>query len=237
MWKKNRWMRPERVMALGFLALILLGGVLLSLPCAAQNGRSIGLGNGLFTATSAVCVTGLVAVDTGTTFSLFGQITLLALIQIGGLGFMAFATLTMVLLGRKIGLRDRMLLRESMNTSGLSGLVRLTRWYLTAALVIVENPKNLKIVELEAPQLPRSLDDAQIALAVINTTYASQIGLTPAKDGIFVEGKESPYVNLIVAREDNKDAENVKKFVQAYQSDEVYEAANKIFNGGAVKGW
>ena len=85
--------------------------------------------------------------------------------------------------------------------------------------------------------LPRSLDDAQIALAVINTTYASQIGLTPAKDGIFVEGKESPYVNLIVAREDNKDAENVKKFVQAYQSDEVYEAANKIFNGGAVKGW
>ncbi|MGH4062392.1 methionine ABC transporter substrate-binding lipoprotein MetQ [Klebsiella pneumoniae] len=108
---------------------------------------------------------------------------------------------------------------------------------LPTSLDIVENPKNLKIVELEAPQLPRSLDDAQIALAVINTTYASQIGLTPAKDGIFVEGKESPYVNLIVAREDNKDAENVKKFVQAYQSDEVYEAANKIFNGGDVKGW
>jgi len=72
---------------------------------------------------------------------------------------------------------------------------------------------------------------------VINTTYASQIGLTPAKDGIFVVDKDSPYVNLIVSREDNKDAENVKKFVQAYQSDEVAEAANKIFNGGAVKGW
>ena len=108
---------------------------------------------------------------------------------------------------------------------------------LPTSLDIVENPKNLKIVELEAPQLPRSLDDQQIALAVINTTYASQIGLTPAKDGIFVEDKDSPYVNLIVSREDNKDAENVKKFVQAYQSDEVAEAANKIFNGGAVKGW
>ncbi|STJ13269.1 D-methionine-binding transport system MetQ precursor [Escherichia coli] len=71
--------------------------------------------------------------------------------------------------------------------------------------MLLENPKNLKIVELEAPQLPRSLDDAQIALAVINTTYASQIGLTPAKDGIFVEDKDSPYVNLIVTREDNKD--------------------------------
>ncbi|WP_300002007.1 MetQ/NlpA family lipoprotein [uncultured Cedecea sp.] len=108
---------------------------------------------------------------------------------------------------------------------------------LPTVLDVVENPKKLKLVELEAPQLPRSLDDAQIALAIINTTYASQIGLTPAKDGIFVEDKESPYVNLIVAREDNKDAENVKKFVQAYQSDEVNDAANKAFNGGAVKGW
>jgi len=108
---------------------------------------------------------------------------------------------------------------------------------LPTSLDIVENPKKLKIVELEAPQLPRSLDDQQIALADINTTYASQIGLTPEKDGIFVEDKDSPYVNLIVSREDNKDAENVKKFVQAYHSDEVAAAAEKIFNGGAVKGW
>ncbi|MBX9385846.1 MetQ/NlpA family lipoprotein, partial [Serratia marcescens] len=100
---------------------------------------------------------------------------------------------------------------------------------LPTVLDVTENSKNLKLVELEAPQLPRSLDDQQIALAVINTTYASQIGLTPAKDGLFVEDKDSPYVNLLVAREDNKDAENVKKFVQAYQSDEVDAAANKIF--------
>ncbi|MFC0226180.1 MetQ/NlpA family lipoprotein [Serratia aquatilis] len=119
------------------------------------------------------------------------------------------------------------------------GLIKLKEGVglLPTVLDVTENPKNLKLVELEAPQLPRSLDDQQIALAVINTTYASQIGLTPAKDGLFVEDKESPYVNIMVAREDNKDAENVKKFVQAYQSDEVNEAANKIFNGGAVKGW
>lgn len=120
-----------------------------------------------------------------------------------------------------------------------AGLIKLKEGVglLPTSLDIVENPKNLKIVELEAPQLPRSLDDQQIVLAVINTTYASQIGLTPAKDGIFVEDKDSPYVNLLVSREDNKDAENVKKFVEAYQSDEVAESANKIFNGGAVKGW
>ncbi len=75
------------------------------------------------------------------------------------------------------------------------------------------------------------------AVISVPTIGMMKIGLTPAKDGIFVEDKESPYVNLIVTREDNKDAENVKKFVQAYQSDEVYEAANKVFNGGAVKGW
>ncbi|MGK4330591.1 MetQ/NlpA family lipoprotein [Lonsdalea quercina] len=108
---------------------------------------------------------------------------------------------------------------------------------LPTSLDIVENPKHVKLVELEAPQLPRSLDDDQIALAVINTTYASQINLTPTKDGLFVEDKDSPYVNLLVAREDNKDADNVKKFVSAYQSDEVNQAALKTFNGGAVKGW
>ncbi|MGL5740547.1 MAG: MetQ/NlpA family lipoprotein [Plesiomonas shigelloides] len=107
---------------------------------------------------------------------------------------------------------------------------------LNATLLdVVDNPKKIKLVELEAPQLPRSLDD--VDLAIINTTYASQIGLTPPKDGLFVEDKASPYVNLIVAREDNKDAENVQKFVKAFQTEEVYQAANEVFKGGVVKGW
>ncbi|SON49437.1 methionine ABC transporter substrate-binding lipoprotein MetQ [Vibrio tapetis] len=100
---------------------------------------------------------------------------------------------------------------------------------------IVENPKNISIVELDAAQLPRSLDD--VALSVINTTYASSINLTPEKDGIFVEDKDSPYVNLIVSREENLNAENVQNFVKAYQTDEVYKAAMDIFQGGVVKGW
>ncbi|MGL4861397.1 MAG: MetQ/NlpA family lipoprotein [Enterobacteriaceae bacterium] len=108
---------------------------------------------------------------------------------------------------------------------------------LPTLLDVVDNPKHLKLIELEAPQLPRSLDDQQIALAVINTTYASQIGLTPTKDGLFMEGKDSPYVNIIAARTDDQNSEKVKNFVKAFQSDEVYEAANKIFKGGAVKGW
>ncbi len=100
---------------------------------------------------------------------------------------------------------------------------------------IVENPKNITIVELDAAQLPRSLDD--VALSIINTTYASSINLTPEKDGVFVEDKESPYVNLIVARQDNVQNENVQNFVKAYQTEEVYTAAKEIFKGGVVKGW
>ncbi len=102
---------------------------------------------------------------------------------------------------------------------------------------VTVNTHNLKLIELDAPQLPRSLDDPKIALAVINTTYASQLGLTPGKNSLFVEDKYSPYVNVIVAREDNKDADTVKKFVQAWQSVEVSAAANKLFNNGAVPGW
>ncbi|KYN84840.1 DL-methionine transporter substrate-binding subunit [Vibrio cidicii] len=100
---------------------------------------------------------------------------------------------------------------------------------------IVGNSKNLTIVELDAAQLPRSLDD--VALSIINTTYASSINLTPQKDGVFVEDKESPYVNLIVARQNNVQAENVQNFVKAYQTEEVYKAASEIFQGGVVKGW
>ena len=117
------------------------------------------------------------------------------------------------------------------------GLLKLKEGADLSATVldIVSSPKNLKFIELEAPQLPRSLDD--VSLAVINTTYASSINLSPEKDGIFVEDKESPYVNLIVARKDNVKAENVKTFVKAYQSEAVYQAAMEIFKDGVVKGW
>lgn len=120
-----------------------------------------------------------------------------------------------------------------------AGLIKLKAnvGLLPTSLDIVSNPKQLKIVELEAPQLPRALDDPKITIAVINTTYSSQIGLTPAHDGLLVEDKDSPYVNLIVARDDNQNEQKVKEFVKAYQSAQVAQAADKIFKGGVVKGW
>jgi len=120
-----------------------------------------------------------------------------------------------------------------------NGLIKLgdNVGLLPTVVDITENPKNLKILELEAPQLPRSLDDDNVTIAIINNTFSSAIGLVPSRDALFVEDKDSPYVNLIVTREDNKDDEKVKKFVSAFQSTEVEEAAEREFKGGAIKGW
>lgn len=102
---------------------------------------------------------------------------------------------------------------------------------------IAENPKQLKILEIEAPQLPRVLDDKEVIIAVINNNFAAQAGLNPDQYGILKEDKNSPYVNVIVAREDNKNLEKVKNFVKSYQSKAVEQAAIEAFKGGAVKGW
>ncbi|MDZ9050811.1 MetQ/NlpA family lipoprotein, partial [Escherichia coli] len=108
---------------------------------------------------------------------------------------------------------------------------------LPTALDITDNPRHLQIMELEGAQLPRVLDEPKVDVAIISTTYIQQTGLSPVHDSVFIEDKNSPYVNILVAREDNKNAENVKEFLQSYQSSEVAKAAETIFNGGAVPGW
>lgn len=100
---------------------------------------------------------------------------------------------------------------------------------------IIENPKNIQIKQVDTVLLTRSLDD--VDLAVINNTYAGQAGLSPEKDGIIVESKDSPYVNLVVSREDNKDDPRLQTFVKAFQTEDVFQEALKLFNGGVVKGW
>ena len=132
----HRGLNAIHMIALGFAGIILLGSFLLSLPCATLSGESIGWFDALFTSTSAVCVTGLIVVDTGTTFNLFGRIVLLCLIQVGGLGFMTFATMLFRLLGRRISLRERMLIRESLNEEGVGGMVSLMAWVAKCAFSV-----------------------------------------------------------------------------------------------------
>ncbi len=121
-----RRFQPTRVVAVGFILLILLGTCLLTLPIASKR-APLGFLDALFTATSATCVTGLSVADTYMQFSLFGQVVILTLIQIGGLGFMTLATYIAVLFRRTIHLRGRILAQESVNGYGLEGIIRLTR--------------------------------------------------------------------------------------------------------------
>nr|WP_330389574.1 TrkH family potassium uptake protein [Geosporobacter ferrireducens] len=129
-------LNPAQIMVLGFASVILIGSILLNLPIASRNGESIGFVNALFTATSAVCVTGLVVVDTGTYWTVFGQTVILFLIQIGGLGFMTLATLIFFILGKKITLRERLVMQEALNQFKISGIVRLTQYILVATFLI-----------------------------------------------------------------------------------------------------
>lgn len=100
---------------------------------------------------------------------------------------------------------------------------------------IKENPKQLKFKELDAAQLARSLPD--VDLAVINTNYAIPAGLSPRKDALFIEGKDSPYANIIVIRKDEIKDPRMKQLVAALQSDAVLKATQRIFKGQAIVAW
>lgn len=129
-------LHPTQILVLGFAAVILIGSMLLNLPIASQDGQSIGFVNALFTSTSAVCVTGLVVVDTLTHWTIFGQIVILFLIQIGGLGFMTMGTLFALILGKKITLKKRLIIQEALNQFNVSGVVRLTKYVLIMTFTI-----------------------------------------------------------------------------------------------------
>ena len=122
-----RRIRPGQLIVLVFLGIILLGAGLLFLPAAARSGRPTPFLTSLFTATSATCVTGLIRVDTGTHWTMFGQVVILLLIQVGGLGFMTIACLFFFALRRRIGLRQRMVLAQALGSDTYSGIVSLVR--------------------------------------------------------------------------------------------------------------
>ncbi|VBB05858.1 nlpa lipoprotein [Lucifera butyrica] len=97
---------------------------------------------------------------------------------------------------------------------------------------IIDNPKNLKVVELEAPQLPRALDD--VTLAVINTNYALEAKLVPTKDALFIEQKDSPYVNVLVVRKGDENRPEIQALTKALTSDAVRKFINEKYKGAVV---
>ena len=133
---KKKSMNATRIVAGGFAAIILLGTLLLMLPFASKSGESAGFLNSLFTATSATCVTGLIPVDTGMSWTFFGQLVIIALIQLGGLGFMTVITMVSFLLRRRIGLSERLIMVSTLNLNDMDGVVRVVRHALIGTFTL-----------------------------------------------------------------------------------------------------
>jgi trk system potassium uptake protein TrkH len=130
-------MSPQSLIAVGFLAMIAVGTALLMLPIAAANGQpTLTFSEAAFTSTSATCVTGLSVIDVGTRLSLFGQLTLLALIQLGGLGITAFGTFFLVLIGRRLSMRSEFVLMDAYGMEKVNSLRGLLTWTVLLTVII-----------------------------------------------------------------------------------------------------
>ncbi len=125
---------PGRLISLGFASVILIGAIILWLPISANDGVNVRFIDALFTSTSAVCVTGLIAVDTADTFNIFGRTVVGLLIQIGGLGVTSLGVAILLFAGKKVGIKGRVLMRESMNLNSLKGIMQLVKAVLFTTL-------------------------------------------------------------------------------------------------------
>lgn len=136
MGKKKWTLSTTQIIMLSFLAVIALGSLLLALPVSAADGRPVPYLDALFTATTATCVTGLVTLTTATAWSTFGQAVILVLIQVGGLGVITILSAVMLLLNRRMGLGDRLLLQDAFNLNSLSGIVRFVKRVLLGTFLV-----------------------------------------------------------------------------------------------------
>lgn len=135
-WRRRLRLSPTQTIACVFVALILLGAILLTLPVASRSGEECDFLSALFTATSATCVTGLVMFDTWTRWSGFGQTVILLLIEIGGLGFMSVASTVVFLLRRRVGLRQRMVMAQALSVSDMEGIVKLQKIAIVGSILV-----------------------------------------------------------------------------------------------------
>ncbi len=132
----RRQLSQTQFIAYGFMVMIVIGTLLLMLPWSSKSGESQGFLDCLFTAVSASCVTGLIVADTWSNWTIFGQLVILTMIQIGGLGFVTIGVFISIVLRRKIGLKQRGLMQESVNTLHLSGVVKLARKIIFGTIII-----------------------------------------------------------------------------------------------------
>ncbi|MCM1226607.1 MAG: Trk family potassium uptake protein [Clostridium sp.] len=188
---KNSITYPKTV-ALGFLILIAVGTILLMLPAASRGSGSADFTEALFTSTSASCVTGLVVADTYSNWTLFGQIVIICLIQIGGLGFLTILTMFSMFFHRRIGLRERGLLQESVNTMYIGGIVKLMKKILIGTFAVESAGAVLLAV--------RFIPEMGVAAGIYNSVFTSISAFCNA--GFDLMGRYGEYSSLTRFRDD-----------------------------------
>lgn len=189
----GNYLRPVQIITMGFAGLILVGAVLLCLPFATVSGKSAGFFSALFTSTSASCVTGLIVHDTASYWSFWGQLIILLLIQIGGLGVVTMAVAIHMISGKKIGLGQRSQMQQSISAPQIQGIVKLARFIILSALAI----EGIGAAALA----PRLIPDYGIIKGIWFAIFHSVSAFCNAGFDLFGT-VESPYVSLVGYRYD-----------------------------------
>lgn len=190
---------PPQALAIGFLIMITLGALLLSLPASSASGEAIPILDALFMATSATCVTGLTLLNVGQELTTFGQVVLLLLVQIGGLGFMTVATLAALVFRRRISFRERLILQEAMNQNTTEGIVRLIRKVLLYALIIEAAGAILLAIRwsFEFPLGQALYFGVFHSISIFNNAGFDLFGAFPGRLGSLMHYADDPLVNLV----------------------------------------
>lgn len=190
---------PPQVMLFGFVFIILAGAQLLSRPVSIAEGTSIPYIDALFMSVSATCVTGLTVLNTGIHFSVFGQVVLILLAQIGGLGFMTMATLFALLFRKRISFRERLVLQESLNYSSTEGIVRMIRKVLLYALVIELAGAVLLggYFMLEMPVGQALYFGIFHSISFFNNAGFDLFAQFPDRAGSLIHYVEDPFINIV----------------------------------------
>ena len=187
MRKLLKRMSPARIIALGFAATIFIGSGLLMLPCSVQNGVDLKYIDALYTSASAVCVTGLVTVDIGDTFTAFGQFVVAALIQIGGLGVASMGAGVILAVGKRINLKGRRVLRDAMNLDSGKGIVKFIKsvFLTTAAFELVGAALSFIVFVRDYPPLKALGISFFHSVAAFNNSCFDTLSLTKDSFGPF----------------------------------------------------
>lgn len=195
MKKKQLALSTTHYIMISFLLVIFVGSVLLSLPISTVDGKTVSYTDALFTATTATCVTGLVTLPTVTTWSIFGQVVILCLIQLGGLGVITVVSGFMITLHKKFGISDRLLLQDTFNLNTLSGLVMFVKKVI-AGTFIVEGVGALLYMTVFVPQYGAK----GIWISIFNSISAfCNAGIDIISENSLCEYATNPIINAVTA--------------------------------------